>query len=71
MHDSQHVMLQVLEYIERAEYINQVRNGEVPAVQAATGTGQKARPAGGGSGDKDGVNTCTLHPAHACIRGFA
>lgn len=40
------------EYLSRAEYIKSVIDGQVPAVQAQNGTGQKARGAGGGN-DKD------------------
>ena len=48
---------QFKEYLERAEYIKSVIDGQVTVPQAS-GTGQKARPngaGGGGGGDKDGV----------------
>ena len=49
--------LQFKEYLSRAEYIKSVIDGQVPAVQAQNGTGQKARGPGGGGGgnDKDAV----------------
>jgi len=48
--------------LERAEYIKSVIDGQVPAVQASNGTGQKARGPGGGGGggggsDKDAVRS--------------
>lgn len=48
-------MLQFKEYLSRAEYIKSVIDGQVPAVQAQNGTGQKARGAAGGGNDKDAV----------------
>lgn len=49
--------LQFKEYLSRAEYIKSVIDGQVPAVQAQNGTGQKARGAGGAGGnDKDAVS---------------
>lgn len=51
------ILLQFKEYLSRAEYIKSVIDGQVPAVQAQNGTGQKARGAGGGN-DKDAVGFC-------------
>ena len=45
---------QFKEYLERAEYIKSVIDGQVTVPQAS-GTGQKARSNGAGGGDKDGV----------------
>lgn len=56
--------LQFKEYLSRAEYIKSVIDGQVPAVQAQNGTGQKARGPGGGGGgnDKDAVSAWLTLP---------
>ncbi len=46
--------LQFKEYLERAEYIKSLLDGQQPAEPSANGaTGQKMKPGGGGGGDKD------------------
>ena len=62
--------LQFKEYLSRAEYIKSVIDGQVPAVQAQNGTGQKARGPGGGGGgnDKDAVSLLVLPLLGAPVR---
>ena len=53
---------QFREYLQRAEYLKSVIDGQVPAVQTSNGTGQKAKPGGGngGGGDKEAVGLCSV-----------
>lgn len=56
------VSLQFKEYLERAEYVKSLLDGQQPAEPSANGaTGQKMKPGGGGGGgDKDVSATCPL-----------
>lgn len=52
LHADECVFLQFKEYLERAEYVKSLLDGQQPAEPAANGaTGQKMKP--GGGGDKD------------------
>ncbi len=56
------VALQFKEYLERAEYLKTVIDGQVPAVQHSNGTAQKSKPTGangGGGSGKDAVRTAS------------
>ena len=58
------VSLQFKEYLERAEYVKSLLDGQQPAEPSANGaTGQKMKP-GGGGGDKD--VSATRHQAMPC-----
>ena len=54
--------MQFKEYLERAEYVKSLLDGQQPAEPSANGaTGQKMKP-GGGGGDKDVSACCSCKP---------
>ena len=60
LHADEYAFLQFKEYLERAEYVKSLLDGQQPAEPAANGaTGQKMKP--GGGGDKD-VSKPSLWP---------